>query len=587
MKKISLAALAAFVVLVAVVLAWPAGGGPVPIAHGQATCARCNMIVSEPGFAAELEDRRGRVTIYDDVGCMLLDLWDDREAFVAGWVEDHHTHELVPLGEATWVAGGSLHTPMGYGIAGLRDADAAGRLAAEHGGRVVSLGELAAMRHELTGGSPADVEPGARPFTHRDAERGKQAYLRECSACHGERGDGKGPAAAFIEPRPRDFTRAQFKLRTTPSGVAPATADVVRTIERGIPGTAMPAFTFLAEREREEIAAYVLELAGLLDTPEPQPIAAPGEPPPVTAATVARGKEIYANLYCHSCHGPAGKGDGPSAQSQRDTDGNPVAPRDFSTGVFRGGRDRADLYYRFVTGMDGSPMPSFADTVQGDDRWALVDYVLSLEDPAPPTVYSKDPIRAGRQLAAEFGCRGCHVLDDGTGGNVGPDLRVSGQKLSSEWVRSFLDAPRERGKIYPWRTHRMPDLGLTEEQAEVAARYLAAMGRRNGRPWSTPDPSTFQQEQLAAGQGIFMLRCTECHTLGDVIETPPIKQQGPDLIHVAERVDYAWASRWILDPKRIDPVTRMTNPGITPADVEAVRMFLWKTSIEQNGGRPQ
>jgi cbb3-type cytochrome oxidase cytochrome c subunit len=68
-----------------------------------------------------------------------------------------------------------------------------------------------------------------------------------------------------------------------------------------------------------------------------------------------------------------------------------------------------------------------------------------------------------------------------------------------------------------------------------------------------------------------------------VIETPPVKQQGPDLINVADRVDYGFARKWILDPKKVDPNTKMTVPGITQEQVDAVRMFVWKTSMEAKG----
>src|SRR5512139_149221 len=97
-----------------------------------------------------------------------------------------------------------------------------------------------------------------RPLTAADAVAGKPLYLRECSGCHGERGNGAGPAADYVDPRPRDFTQARFKFRTTKSGQPPTTADILRTIQRGIPGTAMPSFSFLAEEERKKIAAYVL-----------------------------------------------------------------------------------------------------------------------------------------------------------------------------------------------------------------------------------------------------------------------------------------------------------------------------------------
>ena len=48
-----------------------------------------------------------------------------------------------------------------------------------------------------------------------------------------------------------------------------------------------------------------------------------------------------------------------------------------------------------------------------------------------------------------------------------------------------------------------------------------------------------------------------------------------------------WAARWILDPRKIDPKTKMTVPGITPEQVEAVRMFVWKASIEASKAPPK
>src|SRR5262249_4662218 len=129
-----------------------------------------------------------------------------------------------------------------------------------------------------------------RPLTTVDANAGKALYLQECSACHGERGAGDGPAASFLDPRPRDFTKHVLKLRTTATGQPRTTADILRTIERGIPGTAMPSFAFLPEADRRKIAAHVLRLADLLDEPEPTPIADPGAPPAATVESVAQGK---------------------------------------------------------------------------------------------------------------------------------------------------------------------------------------------------------------------------------------------------------------------------------------------------------
>jgi cytochrome c oxidase cbb3-type subunit 2 len=418
-----------------------------------------------------------------------------------------------------------------------------------------------------------------RPLTTLDASAGKVLYMQECSGCHGERGDGTGPAAELIEPRPRDFTKRLFKLRTTPTGQPPTTDDVLRTIERGIPGTAMPSFAFLSDAERRKVAAYVLKLADLLEEPEPAPIPDPGAAPPSTPEMLATGKQLYDDAGCVSCHGPTGKGDG--TQEMKDSEGRPIKARDFTGGAFAGGGQPIDLYYRFTVGMDGSPMPGFGDSLDETQRWALVDYVLSLRTPPAAAPLPTDPIEAGRVVTAKYSCRGCHVLDDGKGGEVGPDFRLTGQKLDPMWIRTFLRGTHAYGKIYPWRVYRMPQLPLTDEEVDVLARYIVAIGKRPDAPVKVPDVASFPAAKVDAGKNTFVLRCAQCHSLGKVVETPPATQQGPDLIHVARRVDYDWAKVWITDPTKFDPKTKMLiSGGITPDEVDSVRMFLWKTSVE-------
>ncbi len=419
-----------------------------------------------------------------------------------------------------------------------------------------------------------------RLLTERDARAGKPLYIRECSACHGERGAGNGPAAEHLNPRPRNFTNRVFKLRMTASGQPPTTADVLRVIERGIPGSAMPSFAFLPEGERKQIAAYVLELADFLEGPEPKVMPAPASPPPATAESVAHGKSLYQDLECFSCHGQLGKGDGPSAPKLKDTEGRPILARDLTTGIYRGGGERIDLYYRISTGMDGSPMPSFADSLEDPDRWALVDYVLSLRAPEAAKTRPSDPLAAGREVIAKYNCQGCHVLDDGTGGEVGPDFRLAGQKLIPGWTRKFLKAPREVGKIYPWRPWRMPDLRLSDEEVQVMTKYLATLGKKSDQPAALPDVSKFPLARVDEGKNLFGIVCAQCHALGKVIETPVAAQLGPDLINASARVDFEWEKKWVSDPKKIDPKTRMTISPLTPEQVDGVRMFVWKTSME-------
>ena len=73
--------------------------------------------------------------------------------------------------------------------------------------------------------------------------RGKAVYERHCVECHGTSGRGDGPSAAFLVPRPRDFTTGKYKIRTTETGSVPTDDDLIRSVRQGLYGTAMPAWT--------------------------------------------------------------------------------------------------------------------------------------------------------------------------------------------------------------------------------------------------------------------------------------------------------------------------------------------------------
>jgi hypothetical protein len=85
------------------------------------------------------------------------------------------------------------------------------------------------------------------------------------------------------------------------------------------------------------------------------------------------------------CHGEAGRGEGPSAPTLKDDLGHPIRAADLTyRWTFRGGPRREDVFRTFSTGLNGTPMPSFFDSVSEADRWALTDYVYSLGDGDAP-----------------------------------------------------------------------------------------------------------------------------------------------------------------------------------------------------------
>ena len=124
-----------------------------------------------------------------------------------------------------------------------------------------------------------------------------------------------------------------------------------------------PSFAFLSLEDRRKAGAYVFKLSGLLGKPEPPAFPDPGTPPSTTTAGLERGKALYSSQGCVACHGETGRGDGMSAATLKDNAGQPVRPRDFTTGIFRGGAESRDVYYRIFAGIDGTPMPSFAESV--------------------------------------------------------------------------------------------------------------------------------------------------------------------------------------------------------------------------------
>ncbi len=209
---------------------------------------------------------------------------------------------------------------------------------------------------------------------------GQQLFTQHCASCHGPQGTGDGPSARYLYPKPRDFTRGTFKVRSTPDGTMPTDADLLNTVTRGMPGSAMPSFAYLTEADRHVLVEYVKTLVKRKSDTPPQPIEV-GQEPPVTPVTIAEGKQLYAKMQCFKCHGETGKGDGPSAATLKDSWDYPITVRDFTTGIYLGGPTDRDLYLRFTTGMTGTPMPSYQEQLTDEQRWHLVHYVQSLRVP--------------------------------------------------------------------------------------------------------------------------------------------------------------------------------------------------------------
>ncbi len=212
------------------------------------------------------------------------------------------------------------------------------------------------------------------------AWQGKQVYEMYCSGCHGLKGDGKGPAAAMLEVKPRNFTRGMFKFISTAPGSLPSDADLHRTITNGVPRSSMPSWAQLSEADRANVIEYIKTFSDRWQT-NPTPVSLAFGPAPAWvggAPSIAKGKAVYAKMGCANCHGETGLGDGHSAATLEDAEKNPIKPFNFREGVLKGGSRVEDIYRTFYTGLAGTPMPAFGGILSDEDNWHLVSYVVYL-----------------------------------------------------------------------------------------------------------------------------------------------------------------------------------------------------------------
>jgi mono/diheme cytochrome c family protein len=232
-------------------------------------------------------------------------------------------------------------------------------------------------------------------------EAGKRVYFTKCVWCHGVNGAGDGPGADRLWPRPRNFNQGTFKFRHTASGELPlfdakkpvaGQNDLFDTVTHGLPGSAMPPWEgILTEEQRLQVLAFVTtqlvkdrsftdketETQTVLNMAEIAKTQIKSSP-----ESIEKGKQLFVDKKCFECHGVEGRGDG-NAFNLKDDWGFAIQPADQrKCWNFRGSRqdpyNPVNIFRTFSTGVNGTPMPSFADTTTIEERWHLANFVQSL-----------------------------------------------------------------------------------------------------------------------------------------------------------------------------------------------------------------
>ncbi len=245
-------------------------------------------------------------------------------------------------------------------------------------------------------------------------EEGRSAYLRYCTGCHGDSGDGNGKAARFLHPRPRNFVVANFKFSSVRSGQLPSDADLRRTIVNGLKGSAMPPFELLPARTVDALITFIKTFSPKWkERPQVSPIPRVEDPYRRDQAKgIARGNVIYHGYaQCWNCH-PAYAdeaslnryrgmvGSAPltafranldQAVGKPNAEGEVVYPPDFRRDFVRSGADIDSLYRSIAAGITGTAMPTWVDSmeipgenpgdpplVETEDLWAMAYYLQDL-----------------------------------------------------------------------------------------------------------------------------------------------------------------------------------------------------------------
>ncbi len=338
---------------------------------------------------------------------------------------------------------------------------------------------------------------------------GKSIYEAKCSQCHGLSGKGDGPAASILNPSPRDFTSGKFKFRSTESGSIPTDGDLATSIRNGLHGTSMSDWEpFLRGDTLNAVVEYVKLFSPRFAHEQPKPVAV-GKTIPSSPQSIASGKAVYEKLQCAMCHGPGGNGTGAVAVELRDDIGNETMATNLTEPwTFRGGATSREIYLRFRTGIDGTPMPSFVGSATDKEMWNLANYVVSLarkpvwnmNDTDVARFYKtldgeskQNPAARGKYLVQTLGCGDCHTPVRSDGSSIDVLYLAGGQRWHlgpyGYFVAPNLTSDKETG-LGNW----------TDEQIETAM----TKGLRNDgsrmlpfpMPW--PDYAQLKQDDLKA-----------------------------------------------------------------------------------------
>jgi mono/diheme cytochrome c family protein/predicted nucleic acid-binding Zn-ribbon protein len=209
----------------------------------------------------------------------------------------------------------------------------------------------------------------------------------------------------------------------------------------------------------------------------------------------------------------------------------------------------------------------------------------------------------GRRLMQQYNCVGCHEIEN-RGGFVRkyyqenptgapPVLNGEGEKVQSPWFFGFLKAPTT---LRPWLEIRMPTFGLSDEHANQLVSYFNGLSKIE-IPYAYIDDRKIPPEHIDAAKMMVSkdyFDCFSCHMQGERTPEGPKDGWAPDLAMARQRLNPNWIVKWLKDPQKVQPGTKMPSfypggpdnilGGKEDLQIEALRDYL--VTLGRNGAAP-
>jgi len=347
------------------------------------------------------------------------------------------------------------------------------------------------------------------------------------------------------------------------------------------PNTRMPSLR-LSDDEAGAIAAYLMTLGAKSDQ------IAGIEEKLADAANIKRGESLVRRWGCFGCHDIKGMEKESRIGAELTTFGS--KPREE---LFFGNRtDIKDTWDDWTYNKLKTPriyaterieqlMPQF--DLADEDIKALRILLGGFRERKVGERYQADhglrvqQVVEGRRLMQEYNCVGCHEIEN-RGGFIRkyyqenptlapPILNGEGEKVQSDWFFGFLKAPVP---IRPWLELRMPTFGLSDEETNQLIGFFNGLSKVE-IPFAYIDDKRIPPDHIEAAKQLVSkdyFNCFSCHQQGDKKPEGPVEGWAPDLTLARQRLNPNWILKWLKDPQKVQPGTKM--PSFYPGGPEDI-----------------